>query len=201
MTEQGVLIDVPPHAGNDDENWRFTSPEADLWLRSIAGVDKWDLDPFACHEAHLAERYYTLERGEDGYTLPWFGAVGYNPPWDNIEPAVARSWSAETWANHAVDDKGAYKVISDRPAVRVIAALLPLRTHMGWWKKWVAPYRDQCGECGTFSVPDIAGGFRVRLEMHEAPKRFAYGGPGNPRAIGVAEPNFQSVGLVWRATW
>lgn len=184
MTEQGVLIDVPPHAGNDDENWRFTSPEADLWLKSIAKVDKFDLDPFACREAHLAERYYTLERGEDGYSLPWSGAVGFNPPWDNIEPAVVRSWSVWTeWR---------------KSEVKVIAALLPLRTHMGWWKKWVMPWRDQCRECGDVTAPDIAGGHRVRLEMHEAPKRFAYGGPGNPRAVGVAEPNFQSVGLVWR---
>ena len=179
---QLALIDVPAHNGSDDENWRFTSPEALHWLLAIAGVERFDLDPFACHEAHLAERYYTLERGEDGYSLPWLGAVGYNPPWDNIEQAIRRSW-----ATVAYGDCG------------VVAALLPLRTHMGWWRRWVAPFRDKLAPA---ALPDFLDEARRKhwpeLEMHEAPKRFAYGGPGNPRAIGVAEPNFQSVGLVWR---
>jgi DNA N-6-adenine-methyltransferase Dam len=164
---QTVLINVPPHNGNEDENQRFTTDEADAWLRRVAGVTAWDLDAAACHESHRASRYFT----SGGLELAWDAPrVFCNPPWDNIEPWVFKAWR----------EVG--------PHADVVGMLLPLRTHRPWWQVLVEPFRD-----GRRRQGDDVG-----LEVHHPPTRFAYGAPGNVRAIGVGEPNFQTVGLVFR---
>ena len=179
---QGELISVPRHAGNGDENFRFTLARADAWLRGKAGVRTWSLDAAACNESHLAARYYTLEHGQDGLVLPWFGATFINPPWDDIEPWVERA--CQSWWAVPVDRE-------DPVPLQLIAMLLPLRTHMPWWQRFVEPFRDQ--------PRGIAGGPRgFFLRMYCPPERFTWGAPGNPRGIGAQEPNFQAVGLVWR---
>ncbi len=170
-----MLINVPQHNGNEDENARFTTDEADAWLRGQAGVDAWDLDVAACDESHRAPRWYG-DKGShflNGLENPWEGRVFCNPPWDDIEPWVER----------------AFRLIGPQhPQLTVIGFLLPgNRTHRPWWQKWVEPFRDNHRTVGGFS-----------LGVAFAPKRFAYGAPGNPRALGVGEPNFTTVALIWR---
>ena len=173
MTEQALLLDVPAYAGVEDENHRFTTPEAAAWCRGKAGVTDYDLDVAACAESHLAPVWYG--RTENGLVSPWFGDVFCNPPWDDIGPWVLCAWKA--WR----------EVVS--PTLISISMLLPgNRTHRDWWQQLVEQHRD--GRCDPHHP--------ARLSAHFAPKRFAYGHPGNPRAVGVAEPNFTSVLLVWR---
>lgn len=171
---QGVLIDVPAHKGIEDNDHRYTTAAADLWLRSKAKVDEWDIDVAACAESHRAHFYYSAERGEDGVGLAWaVPRIFCNPPWSDIEPWVKR----------------AFRLFGGAEAdVEVIGMLLPGgRTHRPWWQKWIEPFRDR-----------PPGWWNFRLETHYPPERFSYGGPGNPRGIGTAEPNFTTVGLVWR---
>lgn len=174
--EQGLLIDVPPYQGNDDEDVRYTLDDADAWLRSKAGVDAWDRDVAACRESHRADEYYTLERREDGLALPWGRRTFCNPPWSNIEP----------WIERGVD------LMHRDFKVTVIGYLLPLRTHMRWWQKWIEPRRDG----PVLVVPQTA--YLWRVKVHHPPTRFRYGCPGNPRGVGMPEPNFQTVGIVFR---
>lgn len=174
---QGVLIDVAPYAGNDDDDVRYTLDDADAWLRSKAGVDAWDLDVAGCTESHRAEYFYTLERSEDGLTHAWsLPRIFCNPPWSCIEP----------WIERGID------TMHTEFDVDVIGYLLPLRTHMRWWQKWIEPRRDS----QVLVVPGTAKCYRV--DVHHPPTRFRYGCPGNPRGVGVPEPNFQTVGIVFR---
>lgn len=176
MTEQGLLIDVPPYHGNDDEDVRYTLDEADFWLRDKANVTGWDLDAAACHESHRADRYFTLERSEDGLVLPWCWRTFVNPPWSLIDPWIDRAWD---------------ELATRGGAVEVVGFLLPLRTHRPWWQRRIEPYFDM--PRGAVGGPN---GFTIRVR--HPPTRFRYGCPGNPRGVGVAEPNFQTVGIIFR---
>jgi hypothetical protein len=168
---QGTLIDVPAHCGVDDDNQRFTTREALAWVKAVAGVEAFDLDVAACPESHHAPVWYGRQvdgSWVDGLKAPWFGRVFLQPPWDDLYPWIQTAWAQWTFTTHSPS---------------VIAALLPgNRTHRPWWQELVEPHRD-------------IGGL---LKAHFAPKRFAYGGPGNPLGIDVPEPNFTSVALVWR---
>jgi hypothetical protein len=186
--EQPLLLDVPAYNGVEDENQRFTLDEADAWLRSVAGVDAWDLDVAACAESNRARSWYGPPL--DGRVCTWSGRVFCNPPWDNIEP-----WVEAAWRKFGADD--------ERHHPEVIGMLLPLRTHMVWWQKWVERFRDGRDRCEGHPICAVSlkpREWRPALEVHHPPKRFKYGHPGNPRGIGCVEPNFQTVGLVWRRT-
>lgn len=172
--DQALLIDVPPYQGNDDDDVRYTLADADAWLRSKAGVDEWDLDAAACRESHRAVKYYTLERGEDGLHLPWARRTFINPPWSFIDPWIERAVELISEAR-ACEARGPH----------VIGFLLPLRTHRPWWQRWIEPFRDLRGDLSMTRV-------------HHPPTRFRYGCPGNPRGVGMPEPNFQTVGIVFR---
>jgi hypothetical protein len=180
-----LFPEVKPHLGNEDENQRYTTDEADAWCRSVAGVEAWDLDVAACAMSHRASKWYGLPL--DGKTLPWFGRVFCNPPWDDIEPWVVSAWTA--FADAA-------------KRAQVVAMLLPgNRTHRPWWQTWVEPFRDGRdihGEGWPLAAAPLIGQPGPKLTVHFAPKRFAYGGPGNVRGVGVSEPNFTSVLLLWR---
>lgn len=194
VNEQPLLIDVPAHLGNEDENQRFTIPRAIRWVKAIAGVTEFDLDAAACEESHHAPTWYgwtsrhpidgDLVRPPSGLTLvdglkmPWFGDVFVNPPWDDIGPWVLRAWKA--WGE---------TLPAGYPSLISISMLLPgNRTHRPWWQDLVEPYRD-----------GRRPGHEAQLSVRFAPERFPYGAPGNPLGVGVQEPNFTSVALVWRA--
>jgi len=171
---QATLIEVPPHAGNPDENQRFTPRDALAWCLSKTGLQAYDLDVAACREAHHAPLWYGLDHPDaarrDGLTARWWGNVFCNPPWGDIYPWLQRAWSA--W------DFGGLEVPS-------MTFVLPGdRTHMPWWQEYVEPFRDNGGS----------------LTTHYPPKpRPYYGHPGNPNGIGCVEPNFTTVVLHWRA--
>lgn len=184
---QGLLIDVPAHCGVDDDNQRFTTREALEWVKRMAGVDAFDLDVAACEESHHAPVWYGQGRYgfTDGlYTVsnPWTGRVFCNPPWGHIGPWVDTAW----------------REMSRREGPITVAMILPgNRTHRTWWQELVEPVRDQKWP-GVAPLILRVGDPVPTLTTHFAPKRFAYGGPGNPLGIGVAEPNFTSVAIVWR---
>lgn len=183
---------MPPYAGVVDENQRYTTDEADAWLRSVAGVEGWDLDVAACRESHRAPFWYGLDHGRldfggDGLRLGWgAGRVFCNPPWDNIEPWLERAW----------------QMMGSDIECEVIGFLLPGgRTHRPWWQKWVEPFREGRDEYGEgwplITSPPAGSGWRPFVETYNPPKRFSYGCPGNPRGVGMPEPNFTTVGLVF----
>jgi phage N-6-adenine-methyltransferase len=108
-------------------------------------------------------------RAQDGLHARWYGNVWNNPPWSEIEPWVAKATT---------------EII--RPEVKLVAQLLPVRTEQRWWQFWVEEFRD-----GRGPTPG-------RLTTHFLPGRTKYGHPGNRQAVGVGQPNFWSVLLVWR---
>lgn len=177
MGEYGDLFpEVRPHCGNEDENQRFTISRAKDWCLRIAGVREFTLDVAACAESHHAHLWYG--QAEDGLRMPWFGDVFCNPPWDNIG-----AWVEKAWYEMRVT-----------ALISSISMLLPGdRTHRPWWRELVEPFRDG----RDFDGPPLKEKL-VQLSTHFAPERFPYGSPGNPRGIGVAEPNFTSCLLLWK---
>lgn len=169
--EQGLLIDVPPHLGVEDENQRYTIRRAREWVLRAANVSEFDLDVAACAESHHAHLWYGV--AENGLSLPWFGNVFCNPPWSDV-------WAWVVKARQEFDADLSGNLIS-------VSMLLPGdRTHRPWWRDLIEPIRDGRGTTGP------------TIDTHFAPERFPYGGPGNPDGVGCAEPNFTSVLLVWR---
>ncbi len=176
MADQLALVDVPPRAGIDDENQRFTTRATKAWCLQKAKLDEYTLDVAACEESHLAHLWYS--QAMDGLSLPWFGDVWCNPPWDDLEAWVQRCWLQ--WR--------------DEPALNSVSMLLPgNRTEQPWWQRWVEPYRDLGRLLVTpFTMPS------VRLRSYFLPGRTPYGSPGNPTGRHVTSPPFTSVLLVWR---
>jgi hypothetical protein len=172
-----LFPEVAPHNGSTDENQRFTIPRALDWCRRVVGVTEYDLDVAACDEAHHAPNFYDGRARGSGLLLPWYGDVFCNPPWDDIGPWVMRAFKA--WR----------EPVFEALTLLTVSMLLPgNRTHRDWWRDLVEPNRDGRGDRAN-----------PTLDVHFAPERFPYGGPGNPKGIGVGEPNFTSVLLVWRA--
>lgn len=67
----------------------------DVWLTPptlIESLGKFDLDP--CCPNNLpwktADKFYSLENGEDGLELDWFGRVWLNPPYSNWVPFMEK---------------------------------------------------------------------------------------------------------------
>lgn len=67
----------------------------DVWLTPpsiIESLGDFDLDP--CCPNNLAwktaSRFYSLENGEDGLSLPWEGRVWLNPPYSNWVPFMKK---------------------------------------------------------------------------------------------------------------
>ena len=62
---------------------------SDIWLSPpevVSALGPFDLDPCAAPEPRpwaTAAKHYDITRGEDGLTLPWFGAVWLNPPYSD----------------------------------------------------------------------------------------------------------------------
>jgi len=73
----------------------YSLRNSDEWYTPLHIVDA--LGPFHLDPASpsnppnkLAQTTYSLERGEDGLSLPWFGRVWLNPPYSNWAPWLKR---------------------------------------------------------------------------------------------------------------
>lgn len=67
----------------------------DVWLTPpdlVNALGKFDLDPCSPKNLSwkLAEKFYSLERGENGLLLPWNGRVWLNPPYSNWVPFLKK---------------------------------------------------------------------------------------------------------------
>lgn len=67
----------------------------DVWLtppRLIQSLGRFDLDP--CCPNNLpwktADKFYSLDNGEDGLSLPWNGRIWLNPPYSNWVPFLKK---------------------------------------------------------------------------------------------------------------
>jgi len=67
----------------------------DVWLTPpslIQSLGEFDLDP--CCPNNLpwktARQYYSLDNGQDGLVLPWFGRIWLNPPYSNWVPFLEK---------------------------------------------------------------------------------------------------------------
>jgi len=129
MTVELVKQGKGKKVGSDQ--W-FTTAETEDWaLSKLPGVPYYDLDPAACHESYLADAYYTLERGENGLVLPWWGNVWVNPPFSKIRPWVERAWYATT--DESELNRRAQTVSLLAPAVKM---------EQPWWQDLIEPFRD-----------------------------------------------------------
>lgn len=167
-----AVADMFPEVRAPDEladgDQRFTTRETDVWCRSKAAVDEWDLDVAACDESHLASKFF--KKADDGLTKQWRGRVWCNPPFSDIGPWVQKAWDSSLYCE-------------------AIAMLLPAsRTEQRWWQDLVEPFRD-----GRNRRPNG----HVSLATHFLPGRTRFGHPGNPEGVGVGSPPFGCVLLVW----
>jgi len=104
-----------------------------------------DLDPAARDWSAKAPVYYSLDRGEDGLELPWFGNVWVNPPY-------GRGKIGWRWLSKMVHEV-------TEGAAELVVALMPARTDTAWWHELVMPnaaeIRLVCGRL-TFEREDGA---------------------------------------------
>lgn len=138
-----------------DRDRRFT---LDSTLDAIADRfgHRWDLDVCAEELAHVCDRYYSLERGENGLALPWHGDVWCNPPWSELSKWVRRAWDA--WRGGACS---------------TITMLIPVRCEQPFWQSLVEPYRDQPNSpLKTWFVPK-----RQEFGSPTDPKKLIKGSP------------------------
>jgi hypothetical protein len=183
--------EVQPYAGNTDENQRFTTRAAVAWCQAMARVARYDLDAAACVESHHAHVFYDGSPARNGLVEPWFGDTFINPPWSDIDPWVLKAWRVFTAP--AVQHRDARGL----RALTSVSMLLPgNRTHRCWWQEYVEPFRD--GRRSRDADFLLGEEQPARLTTYCPPERFAYGCPSNPLAIGMPEPNFTSVLLIWR---
>lgn len=71
-----------------DKFYRNTAKTTSVWLTPPELVKKlghFDLDPCSPNNLpwKLADKFYSLENGEDGLSLPWNGRIWLNAPYDN----------------------------------------------------------------------------------------------------------------------
>lgn len=134
------------------------------------------LDVAACHAAHVAERYYTLERGEDGLKLPWNAdTVWCNPPWSKLRPWVVKAW--DEYKLHSFEE---------------LHMLLPVRCEQPFWQTLIEPYRDQPNSpLRVHFLPR-----RQRFGDPDDPKAEKLDAKGKPKG----SPPFICALLVWRQT-
>lgn len=107
------------------------SKTGDTWCTplDLARLVGWfDLDPCSNPRSHIrAGHSYSLENGEDGLGLPWFGSVWCNPPYSCPLP----------WARRLADHNGPW------------CALVKLDPSTRWWatlmeaSPTVAPFRKR----------------------------------------------------------
>ncbi len=192
----------------DMANDRYTTRATLDWCKRVLGVEAFDLDVAACVEAHHAPRWYGRvpplafagPRGRppfiDGLVHSWDALrVWCNPPYDDLEPWVAKAWM-EMLSSRASAQR--------RPAV--IGMLIPdNRREQPFWQNWIEPYRDGRRErrlpltLDRMAAPaEVAVDSGVRLFTHSLPGRQAFGVPGNPEGIGQQSPPFGVVLLEWR---
>jgi hypothetical protein len=190
-----MFPEVEPYNGNADDNQRYTIRRARDWCKHMAVVAEWTIDAAACREVHQAPRWYGLDHdrpdSRNGLVAPWFGDVFCNPPWSDIDPWLVKAWRA--FSSVAAEQRHALKL----PMLTSVSMLLPGgRTHRDWWREYVEDVRDGRVSRSLDRLLGEAPG--ARLTTYNPPERFPYGGPGNPEGVGVPEPNFTSVLLVWR---
>ena len=100
---------------------------------------------------------------------------------------LSMPWDAETvWCNPPWSDiepwvVKAWSEMKRDLGPQNIVMLLPAWTDRAWWQALVEPARDR------------SPGFRSHFL-----RRYPFGSPGNPTAVGVDQPHFWCVLLVWR---
>lgn len=122
--------------GGQDRDYRFTLDATLSECRNRFGVQSFTLDVAACPAANAAEKFYSLEAGQDGLALPWTGHVWCNPPWSKIKPWIVKAWHE---FNQEHFDS--------------CTMLLPVRTEQPFWQDLIEPYRDMDGPLSTWFLP------------------------------------------------
>lgn len=150
-----------------DRDRRFTlSSTLDLIAEEFG--HRWDLDVCAEELAHVCEDYFSLERGQNGLELPWYGEhIWCNPPWSELE-----AWTVKAWSEFRRPDS----------LVHTITMLMPVRTEQPFWQALVEPYRDRAGS---------------PLKTWFMPKRQEFGSPSDPKKLIKGSPPFICVVLHW----
>lgn len=104
----------------------------DVWLTSpelVAKLGHFDLDPCSPNNLpwKLADKFYSLENGEDGLALPWVGRVWLNSPYSNWVPFTEKlknhgngislmfcRCETKGWFNHVWNDADSILFIKGR---------------------------------------------------------------------------------------
>lgn len=119
MTQDLLFHELAVAVPDDNCHW-YTPPHIAEIARQVMGTI--DLDPCSCEEANRviqARRYYSVERGENGLSLPWKAEVLWlNPPYG----AVA------LWADKLIE-------AVDGGSVQDAMVLTNNCTDTEWWHK------------------------------------------------------------------
>lgn len=155
----------------DDRDSRYTPEEL---VRLLHAEHRFTVDAASAPEAPSSTvigRFWTQR--ENGLLQPWRGErVWCNPPWSDIEPWVAKAWEEM------------------RMGCELVVMLLPAWTDRGWWHRHVEPFRER----GPRYYLGQRRGVCMRTRFL---RRMPFGHPGNPHAVGVEDPHFWCVLVVW----
>jgi hypothetical protein len=152
---------------------RYTLPDTMALVRSLVGIEAFDLDAAAEPTSHHAPHWYgpfgTLGEGGcvglDGLAEPWYGHVFCNPPWSQKHEWVRRAWGQ--WL---------------LGGVRTITMVLPATVDQAWWHEFVEPHR-------LAGQPPLVRFLQSRTQ---------YGKPEDPTGATQGTPQFGSCILHWR---
>jgi hypothetical protein len=211
LDQLGLDIEVPTVI---DENRRYTTPALMAYVKAIANVHAWDLDPDADAESHHAPRWFSLTRepgsaGVDSLSQSWMPPCLHRGDvcqrGDRIVCAENecdvfdgfRPWCI--FNNPPFTDIGSrvekvWRTIEEARGLQFevrVAMIMPgNRGEQPWWQEHVEPFlaghahENRCG---------------YQLTAHHPPGRQAYGYPGNPAGIGSkAATPWPTLMLLWR---
>lgn len=126
--------------GNEKRNPEWYTPDWLLNYLYIANGERpFDVDPCSPVKGDAApvwaKTHYT--ESDDGLSLPWYGRVFLNPPYNKIEPWLKKAADV-VWCRHMTLAPTKESASRDEPLCETVIALIPARTHTRYWRKYVA---------------------------------------------------------------
>lgn len=205
-----------------DPNRRYTTRTFMEFIKRVAEVDAWDLDPAADEESHWAPRWFAAPgdvapgaAGVDGLRCSWRPTREWA---DGVDERRAECWRMTPQPANGHEHSRTWRIFINPP----FDLLAP------WVDRvWRTLYEDgearrELGVDVFFRVAMVlpgnrteqpfwqehvepylaghtyAGRYGYRLVAHSPPGRQSYGYPGNPNGIGSSGVEWPSVVLVWR---
>lgn len=175
-----------------DPNRRYTTRTFMEFIKRVAEVDAWDLDPAADEESHWAPRWFAAPgdvapgaAGVDGLRCSWRPTREWA---DGVDERRAECWRVTPQPANSYEHARTWRIFINPPF-----DLLAPWVDRVWRTLWED---DAVRDVDAKLVPSFCEHVEPYLAGHAYAGRFGY--PGNPHGIGSSGVEWPSVVLVWR---